>query len=384
MTADGPSQVRAGVLLGVPTSELADELSRIVSEPIVDSSVRVVTVPYESGSPATGSLQRVAGVTTAGRSWSFFVKLLHHPRHWPALAMMPPEFAAAFTADFPWRDELRLWDPRIQASLPAGLRSPTLVAAVELPDDQVAVWTEDVQTDPYASWDLTRFAEAAYLLGRWNARSTAAEVLSVVPFAPGHALRLYAERSVPARGLAPLADDTLWQHPWLAPHQDLRLRLLTLGDRIPQFLDTLDALPQCLPHGDASPQNLLIPRSDPNETADLVVIDVSFGAPHAVGFDLGQLLVGLVHASELPASTMPAVAEIIVPAYVEGAAAEGLDLPTDTVFTGFALSALLRSGFDALRLELLDSPVDDDASALAFAERVALERALVDLATRVV
>lgn len=372
---------RLSELLGVPPAEVAAALEGMVGDQVDVSSVRLLTVPYVSGSPATGGLHRVTGQTRGGRPWSLFLKLLQHPRHWPVLASLPPEFAAAFVADFPWRDELRLWDPLIQTSLPDGLRSPSLHAVVELSDDRVALWTEDVKQDPAARWDLARFGRAAHLLGRWNARSTGADVLAISPYPPGHGLRMYAERSVPARGLAPLADDALWRHPWLSPHGDLRRRLLDLSVEIPAFLDALDDLPQCLPHGDASPQNLLVPRSDPTEPAELVAIDVSFGTPHAVGFDLGQLSVGLIHAGELPASELAGIAEVIVPAYVEGAAAEGLDLDSDTVSSGFALSALLRSGFDAFRLDLLDRAPDDEAAATAFAERIVLAGTLAGLVT---
>jgi len=45
---------------------------------------------------------------------------------------------------------------------------------------------------------------------------------------------------------------------------------------VPELLDGMDALPQALPHGDASPQNLLVPADDPGT---FVAIDVSFQNP---------------------------------------------------------------------------------------------------------
>ena len=71
---------------------------------------------------------------------------------------------------------------------------------------------------------------------------------------------------------------------------------------MPAVLDALDALPQCYQHGDASPQNLLVPEGNPDE---FVVIDWGFDCPQAVGFDLGQLLVGLAHAGELAPEALP-------------------------------------------------------------------------------
>lgn len=39
--------------------------------------------------------------------------------------------------------------------------------------------------------------------------------------------------------------------------------MLALGERLPQLLDMLDDLPQTHAHGDASPQNLLLPQDEP-------------------------------------------------------------------------------------------------------------------------
>lgn len=330
--------------------------------PGVPDGADVEPVPYASGSPATGGLWRVRA---GGRR--YFVKLLQHLRHWPALALMPPAVAEQFAAEFPWRTEIELWDPRVQASLPDGLRSPVLHRLVELPDDRLALWQEDVEVAD-RPFD---FARAAHLLGRWNARSMSPEVLAVSDFPPGFALRMYAERSVPLRGLAPLRDDAVWGHPWLAGHADLRAGLLAAGAEIPALLDRLDTFAQALPHGDASPQNLLMPADG---SAEFVVIDLSFRTPHALGFDLGQLLVGLTHAGLLPAARLPEIAAVIVPAYVGGLEAEGVTGKGTEVSAAFAISALLRSGIDGFRYDLLGH--EDDRHA--FDERVTMSRFLLD------
>jgi hypothetical protein len=139
------------------------------------------------------------------------------------------------------------------------------------------------------------------------------------------------------------------------------------------MLDRLDTLPQAMPHGDASPQNLLVPLDG---SAEFVVIDLSFRSPHALGFDLGQLLVGLTHAGELPAAMLPGVSDVIVPAYLRGLEDEGLDGMAERVRDGFATSVLLRSGFDGFRYDLLGR--DDEESRLAFDERVSMSRFLLE------
>lgn len=361
-------------LLGVEEAEGPAALAVLVGESLgvvpSPAATTVEVVDYPFGSPATGALLRVRGADATGSPWSLFTKVLQHVRHWPALRLLPPAAQQDFLAFFPWRTELELWDAPVVATLPDGLRPPALHRLVELPDDRAVLWMEDVAqlADP---WDLERFGRAARLLGRWNARSTSPEVLSACPLPPGYALRKYAEESVPARGLAPLADDTLWAHPWLAPHADLRSRLLGLGARIPAWLDRLDSLPQAMPHGDASPQNLLVPADRPDS---FVVIDISFRSPHALGFDLGQLVVGLVHAGELPASALPAVTAAVEPAYLAGLADEGVVGVDAQVHEAFSTSTMLRSGFDGLRLDLLGPA--DPADRAAFDQRIALSRFL--------
>jgi len=282
--------------------------------------------------------------------------------------MLPEEIRDSFADELPWRTELELWEPIVQASLPEGMRSPVMYRMLDLGDDRIAAWQENV-TDATDAWTTAQLAEAAALLGRWNARCTDPSMLATSPYPRGHALRMYATQAVAHRGLAPLADDDLWSHPWLRDHADLRARLLALGGEIPAMLDRLDTLPQTLPHGDASPQNLL-------RTADgIVVIDLSFRTPHALGFDLGQLLVGLVHAGELAAAQLPDIAAAILPAYLDGVRAEGLDVPDDVIAEAFASSALLRSGFDGFLYDLLDR---GDGARSAFDERVAMSRFLVE------
>jgi hypothetical protein len=354
-------------LLGVPAGTVPAALADILGAPVDPDGVTVEPVAYSSGSPATGGLWRVrAGDRTV------FVKLLHHLRHWPALALMPPEIAGTFAAEFPWRTEIELWDPRVQASLPDGLRAPVLHRLVDLPDDRLSLWQENV-VEATTAWDLDRFERAAFLLGRWNARSTTPEVLAVTDFPPGFALRMYAERSVAFRGMGPLRSDGIWHHPWLADHGDLRAGLIEEGARIPDLLDRLDTYPQALPHGDASPQNLLVPVDG---SAELVVIDLSFRTPHALGFDLGQLLVGLTHAGLLPAAMLPRISAVIVPAYLRGLAAEGVTDREADVRDAFATSVLLRSGFDGFLYDLLGS--DDERSRHAFDERVTMSRFLLE------
>jgi hypothetical protein len=348
------------------TEDVDGALERFGVDP---TGATLEVVGYPSGSPATAALYRLRG-----GDGSLFCKVLQHVRHWPGVAQMPPHIAADFVEQLPWRAELDLWEPWVVTTLPEGLRPPTLHALVEMPDDRAAVWMEDV-AECADAWTLERYERAAYLLGRWNARSTDPEMLERCPHTRrNYGLRMYAENAVASRGLMPLADDNLWAHPWLAEHADLRAGLRELASEIPEMLDRMDTFVQCVPHGDASPQNLLVPADDPES---FVVIDISFHTPHALGFDLGQLLVGLVHAGQMPASRMPAIAAAIVPAYLRALHEEGIGDRDAEVRDAFATGVLLRSGFDGFLLELLEDPTD--AHRHAFDERVEMARVLVEL-----
>ena len=160
-------------LLGAarPTEEeLAAIASAALGRAVQIGTWSVDRVPYEAGSPATGALLRVRGRTTDGASWSVFLKVLQHPRHWARLTEVPPAFRADFVNSFPWRAELAAWEPEFLAALPAGLRVPRLYRLVELPDDRVAIWMEDVaiSDDP---WTVARF-ERGGRVARWAGRES--------------------------------------------------------------------------------------------------------------------------------------------------------------------------------------------------------------------
>jgi hypothetical protein len=109
-----------------------------------------------------------------------------------------------------------------------------------------------------------------------------------------------------------------------------------------------------------------------------VAIDVSFQSPQAVGFDLGQLLVGLTHAGELPAAALPAIHRRLVPAFTAGLRAAGGRATAEEVAFGYVASLVVRAGFTSLPFERLGEPVTP-ALAAVFGERAALTRVIADL-----
>jgi hypothetical protein len=269
--------------------------------------------------------------------------------------------------------------------LPDGLRLPEVYRVdVDDKDERGALWMENVIQAP-GPWPFERFERAAYLLGRLSARRQPHLVKPLLPRGdvetPGVGLRYYTNGRVMVSTLPALADANTWRHPLLAAavcntgEHRLKDDLLALAERLPAVLDGLDALPQTYQHGDASPQNLLVSKDNEDE---FVVIDWGFDCPQAVGFDLGQLLVGLAHAGELAPDVLPLIHRAIVSAFMEGLAADGMTVSEEQVLYGYLGSLMCRATFTALPLEMFT--MTGGASALAiFEQRVRLTRVLVDL-----
>ena len=380
-------------LAALTLDELAGLARPAAGQPVPVAGVSVTPISYDWSSPATAGLWRVdvrvARQLDAGASRSFFVKLLRHPRQWPGLATLPDdESRLSFVRYFPWRFELDMYASGIAEALPPGLRMPVLHKVKHADDDHIALWFEFVEQEP-GRWRLADYRRAAYLLGRLAARRRdGAAVNAGLPGIcrvglPGESLRFYARSRLMQGTLPALRDPGLWRHPVIeaASYQvtdpSLAGDMLELADRLPAILDALAALPQTHAHGDASPQNLLRPAGEPGA---LVVIDWGFGDLLPIGFDLGQLLVGLAHSGETDPDELAAIDEVILPGYLAGLAEEGYDGDPRLVRAGYLGGLAVRSALCALPLGQLAEPARTDELVELFATRLRLTRVMVDLA----
>jgi hypothetical protein len=315
------------------------------------------------------------------------VKLVRHTRLWPMLSHLPDEASRAeFVSYYPWHYELDIHQAGIESVLPDGMRMPVLHHVTRPDDDHMALWWEFIAERP-GGWDLADYRLAARLLGQLAARRRAgAEVNDALPDVArtrASALRFYTTRRVISGMLPALRAGEIWHHPVLraalgqAAEPELPADMLALGERLPQLLDVLDELPQTYAHGDASPQNLLLPAAEPGTIA---VIDWGFGTLLPVGFDLGQLLVGLAHAGRTAPAALPAIDAEIFPAYLAGLAAEGYPADPAQVRAGYLGSLAARSALCAIPFEALADAALDEQTVAMFARRMELTRAMLDLA----
>ncbi|GII02474.1 phosphotransferase [Planobispora takensis] len=355
------------------TTALAADVTDLVREslgdPLADIARRYVEpVGHDTTSISTTGLHRVRGTTTDGRPWSFFVKSIHSLKHWPLIGTVPAPVRAEIIARFPWRADADTY--LAGPPLPEGLRLPRLYRVDDLGDDRLVLWLEDVRTAP-AAWDLDRYRRAAGLLGALAAMRPATGPPDGPGTPPDPGLRVYCAGPV-QHFLSILRDPATWRHPLVARYADdlLRADLLALGDRIGPLLAAVERLPHALGHGDASPQNLLVPADG---SAQFVAVDWGWGCPAAIGFDLGQLLVGLAHAGLTEPAELPAIHEAIEPAY----AAE-VDAAPDQVAFGYAATLVLRNAWTALPLDHLEEQPTPRLHEL-FRKRAGLARFIADL-----
>ena len=169
----------------------------------------------------------------------------------------------------------------IGAVLPAGMRTPRLHHIRRTDEDHLALWWEFIP-ERTAPWDLADHRRAAFLLARLAARRAKGrrQPAPAAGVQAGASLRdvaaLLHRTAGPARRTAGPARGRIWDHPLasaaLRQSGDTALPtdMLALADRLPGVLDRLDRLPQTYAHGDASPQNLLLPASQPGT---VIVID---------------------------------------------------------------------------------------------------------------
>ncbi len=372
----------------VTPEQLTTLVGRAVGSAVTLLSAEVHPVNYPAGSITTGALLRVAGTARSMDSkllsWSVFVKQLQSARVWPLLHVIPGPHRETWVNGFPWRIEIDAYTSRLAELLPDGIRLPAVYDIIEIDDDRAAVWMEDVQPTA-APWTLARFERAARLLGILAGRRPLGTdvVFSASPESavPGQSIRMYALGRVRIGVTMMLDDERRWQHPSLVAalaatgESTIRTELRQAMGRLDGWLDAMDRLPQTYVHGDASPQNLLVPTAD---EGSFVIIDFSFNSPHCVGFDLGQLLVGLAQGGEMDPSEVASIAQVIVPAYVEGLTSTGFAATPEQVRQGFNAALLVRSLFTALPLERLEEPESAELRDL-LVRRVRLTRFLLDL-----
>jgi hypothetical protein len=291
---------------------------------------------------------------------------------------LPSDFQQlALTTDL-WRYEADVYLDGLSQSLPPGLRLPELHGVESLDDDRLLLVMEDVQ-QATVEWDHACYGRAAEMLGRLAARLTTYDALPVTAFRiPGQLLHLLYTTFVQQLTYPVLLDPVTWEHPLLTKDRDLLDELVHLASRMPALLEELAERPQLMSHGDACPQNLLIPADQPDS---FVAIDWTLSGLLPPGDDLGQLLIGRAHSAELSAAEVGVLHELLIKRYHGGLLAEGrADVTVEDVRAGLNASLLVRSAFLSIPVRQLTEPATPELAEFV-AARLKLTRQLVELSS---
>jgi hypothetical protein len=341
---------------------------------VLDARVDAHSYPY----PALTTRERwVVSGTARGRNgdehpYAFFVKVVQPWASSPLSRHVPEPLRTEVAPQVPWRTEPDLYRSDLRDRLPAGLTVPRSFGVHDLDDESAAIWLELVPGRP-VHWDLDRHRRAAYLLGRLAASPSVAPLATRVP--PGRTARGYTDVWLAHIVIPELRNDEAWRRPLVADafDADLRAQMLAAVDALPRLLDELDSFPMATAHGDACTRNLI-----GADGTGLVMIDFGFWGTDPVGFDLGQLLLGEVHAGERPARSLPALERACVPAYVDGLRDEGSSATVAQVRRCLALLLTIYYAIPALPFEHRDAAPTPLLHRL-HAERAAATRFVLDL-----
>ncbi len=368
-------------LLG-PADVTDEELARMVADLLGTDAAQTSLV----ASTAEEVGYDIPAITTAGRFWvrgsvevggeelpfHLFVK---HVQSWarsPYFEMVPLDLREMAEAAVPWRTEPLVYRSDLGDRLPEGLRMPRALGVFDLDEKSSAIWLEVVETDD-VTWDHERYARAAHLLGRLAGSRAVRELATVGHF--DWTVHSYVTGRLNVQVLPLLRDRAIWKHPLVASafDDDLRRRLQVAADRVPMLVEELAAMPEGTLHGDACPNNLLVPAGSDG----FVLIDYGFWNLGPIGFDLSQLLVGDVQIGRQPASELASVETAILPAYVQGLEEEGCDVPESVVRRAHALQLMIFTGLSTLPFEHLESPptpaLQEDAAGRAAIARLSLD-----------
>lgn len=354
-------------------SALVADLWAVPSALLTDSVAEQVA--YDIPSILTGARTWVHGHADAGagpRPFTFFVKRVHHWRHSPAFAFVPPEIAAWAAQSLPWRSEVLVYASDLGTRLPRGLTMPRALRVDDRPDETAVLWLESVEHDP-TPWDAATYVRASRLLGRLSGSARVADLAAIDP-QPWH-IRSFVAGRLAHTVLPVLADEAVWQHPAVAEHfGPLRPRLHEVARRLDALADEYAALPHLAAHGDACPNNLLRHVDDDGFT----LIDYGFWRPQPVAYDLSQLLVGEIQMRRLDADDLPGRAAACLEAYAAGLADEGRTVDPAVVRRSHAVSLVLFNGLPSIPVDALGEE-DQDAAAHHVAQRAAMAAYSLDV-----
>lgn len=353
-------------------------------------SAHATALPVPQLNMTTGGLWRVQGTArpagnghspdhAAARPFNAVVKVIQSPLLWPGIGQVPPHMRDELVRKYAWRTEALVYSSGLSAALPDGGRLPAIYAIHELDAQHTAIWMEDVPGTA-GPWADATFAAAANWLGRLAGSSTVRESGPPLDASRDAELLRYFVDGVGSMIYIPaIHGEELWRVPAVAAASkpEVIAGLRALADRAYGLVEEMAAMDQLPAHGDAGPQNFMLP---PGAVRDFTVIDWGMYRGACPGFDLSQLLSGLVNDGVMRGAELGRLGPACIAAYCEGLASAGTPVAESLVRRGHALSMALFTGLRAVISPRLGEP-DSEGLRAHMAGRMEMAEYLLDLLT---
>ena len=238
-----------------------------------------------------------------------------------------------------WKREVLAYQSGWLADLPGGLTAPLCFGVTEYPNQEYWIWLEDLGSDADAVWPLERYGLVAQHLGQFNgAYLVGTNPIPTAPWFSKGRVREWLAMAAPV--MAEL--DTLKAKPivrqWLPG--DTIDRLKQLWSMREPLLATLDKLPLCLCHHDASRLNL-IARQGQDGQDETVAIDWAIMGTGVVGEELAAFVGVSLNVLAVGASDAQRLDTIAFAGYLTGLRDAGWQGDANLVRYGFAASMAL-------------------------------------------
>ncbi|MFF1739341.1 phosphotransferase family protein [Streptomyces mirabilis] len=345
---------------------LGTRADRAVFEPLVHNLKNGVTGGVWR--VTLGDRSVVLKVLTRGKGTGGSWDASDDPRHW----------------NF-WRREAHVYESGLARSWAVGHHRPRLLASVDRPDGDVALWLEDVRGESGRTWSIARHAEHARRLGAAHGAALTHGADSadgthgtrgadgIHGAAPGWdrpwLSRRFLRDYISARtvGQELLEDDAAWRHPLVRDHfpAGVREAMVRLRQDREWFLGIMESLPRVFGHLDQWPANVV------SHGPDSALIDWAFAGDGALGEDLGNYIPDTVWDLFLPAARLPELAAAAYEAHVHGLRESGWRGDERLVRLGMCASAVKYDWLAPLMLARADEARQLDYGGR---EEVAAER----------
>ncbi len=190
-----------------------------------------------------------------------------------------------------WNSEPFAYESGLLEDLPGDVAAPRCFGVDQKAEDLYWIWLEDVVEEVGPDWPLERYALAARHLGQFNGAYLVSRPLPDSPLLSHGFYRAWIRLVRQMLAGFPVCLQGNPDNPLVrrACPPDLAEGVLRLWDDLPDFLDTLDQLPQTLCHLDAFRRNLIARRTRDGRD-QTVAVDWPTAGLAAVGVETAPMI----------------------------------------------------------------------------------------------